>query len=329
MPIAPHSNPSAPSAGSVPKLAWLASPELLLLAVAAIWGASYAAAKPALAHMPVAAFLALRFALTFLVLLPALRPLWRPGGAAGLAVGLVLGLNLLAIFVCETEGLLRTPAGQAAFLTSLCVAFTPWVEWALSGRRPALRLFGATAVCVAGTALLALDPQAPAGQAAGAALLLAAALLRALMVCLTRRWSVRHTLPSLTLTAVQCGVVAIGAALLALRPGGGGWSRLPASPAFWGAMAFLVLGCTVFAFFAQNHAVRRMPPSRAALLMGSEPLFGALIAVALLGERLTWTGWLGGLLIAGAAAWAGRPARSAPQRPQAQPPSTTSVDPTT
>ncbi|MBP6897126.1 MAG: DMT family transporter [Pseudacidovorax sp.] len=307
----------------------LAAPELLLLAVAAVWGASYAVTKPVLGQMPVAAFLALRFALTFAVLAPALRPLRRPGGAAGLAVGGVLGLLLLAIFVCETEGLRRTPAGQAAFLISLCVAFTPWVDWALSGHRPALRLFAATGLCVAGTALLALDGQAPAGHATGAALMLAAALLRACMVCLTRRLASCHALPALSLTAVQCGVVALGASVLALRPGSGGWVPPPASVAFWAAMAFLVLGCTVFAFFAQNHAVQRMPPSRAALLMGSEPLFGALIAVALLGERLDAAGWLGGLLIAGAAAWAGLPRRERPQRPQAQPPSTTSVEPTT
>ena len=41
-------------------------PELLLLGVAAIWGASYSAVKYATLHLPVLEFLSLRFALTLL-----------------------------------------------------------------------------------------------------------------------------------------------------------------------------------------------------------------------------------------------------------------------
>jgi drug/metabolite transporter (DMT)-like permease len=71
-------------------------------------------------------------------------------------------------------------------------------------------------------------------------------------------------------------------------------------------MAFLVLLCTVLAFFVQNHAASRTSPSRVALLMGSEPLWGALIAAVCLGEQLTQMGWLGGALIVASAAWVAR-----------------------
>ncbi|MNT40643.1 EamA-like transporter family protein [compost metagenome] len=112
--------------------------ELMLLLVAAVWGGSYAVAKQATQQLPVLEFVALRFGLTFLVLLPALRPLWRdPQWRQGLAVGGLLGANLLAIFLCETFGVSLTLASNAAFLISLCVAITPFVEWWLLGRRPA------------------------------------------------------------------------------------------------------------------------------------------------------------------------------------------------
>ncbi|MCY1530966.1 EamA-like transporter family protein [compost metagenome] len=68
-------------------------------------------------------------------------------------------------------------------------------------------------------------------------------------------------------------------------------------------MAYLVLLCTVFAFFAQNHAASRSSPSRVSLLMGSEPVFGTAIAALGLGERIGAWGWAGGLLIVGAALW--------------------------
>jgi len=84
----------------------------------------------------------------------------------------------------------------------------------------------------------------------------------------------------------------------------GGLPPLPKGPAFWYATAFLVVFCTLFAFFAQNHALRHVSPTRVSLLMGAEPVFGALFAVCWLNESLTAASWLGGLMIVGASLWA-------------------------
>ena len=78
---------------------------------------------------------------------------------------------------------------------------------------------------------------------------------------------------------------------------------MPADSAFWQATVYLVLGCAVFAFFAQNWALKHSSPSRVALLTSGEPAFGALFAVLWLGESLSATGWLGGGLIVLAAWW--------------------------
>ncbi|MBH2008147.1 MAG: DMT family transporter, partial [Xanthomonadaceae bacterium] len=106
----------------------------------------------------------------------------------------------------------------------------------------------------------------------------------------------------LALTAVQAGVIGFGSLLLALCAPGG-LPPLPVESAFWLASAYLVLGCTVFAFFAQNWALKYTSPSRVALLTSSEPAFGALFAVLWLGEGLSAAGWLGGGLIVLAALW--------------------------
>jgi drug/metabolite transporter (DMT)-like permease len=143
----------------------------------------------------------------------------------------------------------------------------------------------------------------------GDARMLAAALLRAIMVCLTRRLGGLRAMPGAMLTALQSGVITAGAAGLATLASHGRWAPWPATPAFWGAIACLVLACTVFAFFVQNYAAVRSAPSRVALLMGSEPLFGALVAALWPGERLSVAGWVGGALIVVSAAWAGWPAR--------------------
>jgi drug/metabolite transporter (DMT)-like permease len=296
------------------KWAGIGGAELMLLLVAAVWGGSYAVAKQATQQLPVLEFIALRFGLTFVVLLPALGPLFgarNAGRRQGLAVGGLLGANLLAIFVCETFGVSLTSASNAAFLISLCVAFTPFVEWWLLRQRPARRMFWAAGLSALGAAMLSATSPAEMSVGWGDGLMVIAAFLRAVMVCLTRRLAGWHTLPALTLTAVQAGVMALGAALVSLvaSPAQGAWHLPPATASFWWGMAYLVLLCTVFAFFAQNHAASRTSPSRVSLLMGSEPVFGALIAVYGFGERVGPWGWAGGLLIVASAWWVTLPTR--------------------
>ncbi len=282
--------------------------EALLLLVAVIWGGSYSAAKIATTELPVLQFLLLRFGLTFLLLLPALRGLAVSGWPAALRGASLLGANLLAIFICETFGVSLTTASNAAFLISLCVAFTPLCEWWLLKEKPSISTFAAATVSLLGGGLLAFQHGSHGSVIAwGDLLMVVAAFLRGVMVCLTRRHGLRHGLPALTMTAVQMGVMTLGSALLMLVVQGPVWTPLPASLRFWSAMAFLVLLCTLLAFFAQNYAASRTSPSRVALLMGSEPLWGALIAVIWLGDRLTVQGWIGGLLIVASAWWVTRP----------------------
>ncbi len=301
-----HSAPAAAPHGTA-RLpgAHFGAPELLLLLVAAVWGGSYAVTKQVTLQWPVLDFLTLRFGLTFLVLLPALRPLFTAAWRGGLQVGAILGANLLAIFLCETYGVTLTSAANAALLISLCVALTPLVEWWLLGDAPSARVWRAVALSILGAGLLSASSEF-GRPGLGDALILLAALLRALMVTQTRRLATRHTLPALTLTALQSAVVTLGLLALTLALRGPHWPALPTQMRFWGGMAFLVLLCTVFAFFAQNYAAARTSPSRVSLLMGSEPVFGALFAVLWLGEQMTRLGWAGGALMVLAAWYATR-----------------------
>lgn len=271
--------------------------DLMLLMVALVWGTSYGVAKQALAFYPVLGFLAVRFCLTFLILLPQLRGEGRKAWAPGLPLGAVM----LAIFLCETYGVLLTSASNVAFLISLCVVITPFVEWLLLGRRPDSRLLPAVGLSLLGTWLLSGGVELQFNLGDG--LMLLAALLRALLVCLTRRWTADSGVPALALTAVQTGVIGGGSLLLGSLLLPGGLPALPREPAFWIGSLYLVLFATLFAFFVQNWALGRSSPTRVSLLMGSEPLFGALFAVLWLNEQLSLQAWLGGLLIVGATLW--------------------------
>ena len=130
--------------------------DLMLLAVAVVWGTSYGVVKSALVFYPVLGLLALRFGITFVILSPALRHL-RAADARTLRGVLIAGALLLGIFLCETFGILLTRAANAAFLISLCVVLTPLVEWWLLKRKPSRIEWAAVALSLFGAWLLAGD----------------------------------------------------------------------------------------------------------------------------------------------------------------------------
>ncbi len=273
-------------------------PELLLLGVAAVWGSSYTVAKQITMQVPVLVFLVLRFGITALLLTPTLfraHGLWESWRQWGSAV--LLGMILLAIFQSETWGVSLTSATHAAFLISLCVVITPLVEWAMLKKRPTWTVLMWSCVCVVGTLLLNPELATNPSTNIGDVLMLLAALLRAVMVTSTRRLNRDIQIPALALTAIQSWVVFLGSTVALLWVLKGKSIALPISIGFWSSLAYLVLFCTVFAFFAQNYAASRMPPTRVNFLMGSEPMFGALFGSAILGEQLPMTGWMGAALI--------------------------------
>lgn len=270
--------------------------DLTLLAVAMVWGTSYGVAKIALASYPVLGLLALRFGLTFILLLPALRSLRRVKVSTLVATVGVGGL-LLAIFLAETFGISLTRASNAAFLISLCVVMTPLIEWALLRRMPLRLEWLAVLLSLYGAFLVSGGLHMPT---TGDALILLAALLRALNMCVTKRLMRDPALTSLSVTAIQAGTVGLGSMIVAMIFAPAQWQPIPALAGhvpFWSSVFYLVFACTLFAFFAQNYAVRRSSPTRVALLMGSEPAFGALFAYAWLGEHLSVAAWCGGGLI--------------------------------
>ena len=135
--------------------------ELLLLAVAIIWGTSYGFTKEALLYVSVPAFLALRFLLTFLLLSPALLADLKRGLAQDLPAACLTGLILFSIFLAEVYGVAHTSAANAAFLISLCVMLTPLLEWLVYRQYPGQRVFILATACLLGVYLLTQNAEQP------------------------------------------------------------------------------------------------------------------------------------------------------------------------
>lgn len=275
--------------------------DLVLMAVALVWGSSYLVAKDLTLAAPILVVLALRYAISAVALgLVSRRAGARLTGRGELAVGVVLGLTQAAVLTLETYGVSGTTATNAGLIISLTVVFTPLLDGVWRRRPMPAPFFAATTLAVVGVALLVSGDgfRAPGW---GDGLMLAAAVVRAVHVSLVGRLTEGRPYGSLTLTTIQAVVGAVvlsAAAAPSLVPA---VTRLPASA--WAQLAYLALACTVFAFLAQTWAVRRTSASRASLLMGTEPVWAVAVGVVLGGESLSVVTALGAVLIVGATSW--------------------------
>lgn len=273
--------------------------EITLLLTAIFWGTSYGIAKEALVYTSIMAFIILRFGLTSILLVPFY---WREvmkSKTKDWRFALPTGAILLCIFLAETYGVFHTSASKAAFLISLCVLMTPFVEAALHRRLPNIRLVFFALLSLFGVYLLTQHHQSHGDLELnrGDLAILLAAFLRACMVVSTNLLLKGKTLSPLSTTFIQANVVTWGGLIIFLSSDLPVDQLMPTSVSFWLAIFYLVLFCTVFALFAQNYGVQHTGPSRVALLTGSEPAFGALFAFLWLGESFSLIQIIGAGLI--------------------------------
>jgi drug/metabolite transporter (DMT)-like permease len=270
--------------------------DLVLLAVAFVWGSSYLAAKGVVAVTPVVVVLALRYGISALVLVPLAARRRRPGRSE-ISSGIVLGCTQAAVLALETFGVARTSATNAGLIISLTVVLTPVLSNAWSRTWLPRSFFVAAALAVVGIGLL-VSGQGFRAPTSGDGLMLAAAAVRAFHVTLIGELTRMRPLDTVVVTAVQAAVGTVILGLVALSAPVGHGAALSAGS--WARLTYLALVCSVFAFLAQTWAVRRTSPSRASLLMGTEPVWAVAVGVGVGGEHLTPLAAAGAALIVGA-----------------------------
>lgn len=277
--------------------------DILLIAVAAVWGASFLAAKELVAETGIAPGVALRFLIAAIALgiLCLLRRERMPRGR-GLVIAALLGCSQAAVIGLETAGVHLTSATNAGLLISLALVFTPVLE-SLASRSWLPRSYVIAAVAaVAGVALLVSGGGLRAPNP-GDALVIAAAVVRAVHVTASGRLTRGREDSTLGVVFVQLAVCALASTAVAgadLPPAVAGLSA-----SGWVDVIFLGLLCSVFAFVVQLWAVRRTSATRASILMGTEPVWALAVGVAIGGEAVGLPGLAGAALIV-AASYAGQ-----------------------
>ncbi len=267
----------------------------------AVWGSSFAILRALLGEAAASplALVAVRMTLATALLLglmaatrggrAQLRGLRGPLLREGAFVGALLGVG----FLLQTEGLQRTTASRSGFLTGTLVVLTPLIEFAVFRKRPSPPAFLGVLLAFAGiTALSAPWSDASQRTALGDTLTLGCALVFAAQIVALGRIAPRHpVLPLLLLQLATTAAIAAVAGPLVER------QHFSGAPRLWLALVYLALFATLLAFGVQTWAQKILPPVRIALIGSLEPVFAALWASLLIGERLTGREMVGGALI--------------------------------
>jgi drug/metabolite transporter (DMT)-like permease len=295
----------------------LSSPPVWLLAALPplFWAGNFVLARALHADLPPLALSFWRWALALLILLPfGLPALWRQHALLARHWRLLLALALLGITGYNTllyTGLQDTTATNALLLSSATPVLIVALSFALLGERLRLAVLAGLALSLAGVGLI-VSAGAPTrlldiGLQAGDAWVLAASLDWALYSVLLRRRPAGLE-PLGFLTALM---------LLGLPPLAGlyAWQLGSATDAGLGfvpnaanltAIGYVALFPSVLAYIFWNRAVAELGANRTGQYMHLVPVFGILLGVLVLGERLAWFHAAGAALIAGGILWSAR-----------------------
>lgn len=262
--------------------------DLGLFYCAAIWGSTFIVTKGALASVDPVVMVGIRFAVSAALLLPWV--LKRKIKTSHMREGFFLSLFLSTLYLTQTTGLLYTTASNSGFITGLFIIFIPVFMFLFRREKPT-RLQGiSAALAIAGMWLLT---GGMSGFNLGDALTLIAAAAYAVHLIITDKY-VKAEADAVLLVFHQFWMVSAIAFAIAVSRGS---SLAVASLNGWGVILFLAVFPTLTAFFIQMLAQRHSEPFKVGIIFTLEPVFAAIFAWTLGGERFVAVKAAGGLLI--------------------------------
>ena len=290
--------------------------DLAILSITVVWGSSFIIMKNLVEQVGVFAYLTLRFVVASMLLLVLFRRQMARVRPVDLRNGAVIGLLLFLGMGLQVTGLQFTAASTSAFVTGLNVVMVPVLSAVLLRKQPPLRAI--LGVVLATTGLFVLTGGFSQQWNRGDTLTLLCACCFALQIIFIDKF---NTQTDARLNAVIQMVVA--ALLFAVVWAGFERSTIHFSwPLLLTVLYTGALG-TAFAFGVQTIAQQYTSPTRTALIIACEPVFGAVFALLVPGtdgvrEILTLSMVVGSLLILGGMILSELKGKSEPREPQLQ-----------
>jgi len=250
-----------------------------LVIAALFYGITFPLVRDALHDITPFAYLVGRFTVATVCVAPFAIRAYRTADAETrrlvLRAGALAGALLFAGYATQTVGLQYTSASTSAFITGLNVVFVPVIVAIMHRRVPSRSVCAGIGLAVVGLYLLT---GADLALGRGDMLTLACAVLFAFHIVSIGAYVNR--VPQAPFTTAQLALVAV----LCIPPTAvQGTGTITALAIF--AIVFTGIACSAIALPLQVWGQRRIPTTRAALILLAEPVFAAL-ASYIDGERL-------------------------------------------
>jgi drug/metabolite transporter (DMT)-like permease len=265
-------------------------PELVLLGITVIWGATFLIVHTAMNYSGALFFVGLRFSvaglLGWLLFRKAMRDLTRHEVVAGTLIGFTIFLG----YALQTYGLRTISSSQSSFITALYVPMVPLLQLVVLRRVPHLMSWIGIAFAFVGLVLLAGPEALKVGLGVGEVVTLISTIAIAAEIILIGRYAVE--VDSRRVTVVQLIAAAVFS-FVAMPPAGEG---VPAFSWVW-LIAGVGLGiASAMIQLAMNWAQKTVSPTRATVIYAGEPVWGGVVG-RLAGDRLPPLALLGALFI--------------------------------
>jgi len=266
--------------------------EIYLLGIVIIWGSTFAIIKGILDQILPLTFLAYRFFLAAFVLSVIFWKRLKNIDNIILRKGWLIGIFLFLGYTFQTVGLKYTTATKTGFITGLSVVLVPVISYFFIKEK--INRNSVIGVIFAVIGLWFLNYNSNFSFNFGDFLVLLGAVSFAMHIISVGLYAKK--VDYVPLVIVQLATVFVLCLLMAIifeRPA----LHLSYSFNIWWAIILTGVFATALAFYMQNRFQRYSTATKTAIIFSGEPIFAAVFAYFLLGEKVGLIAWAGGLLI--------------------------------
>jgi drug/metabolite transporter (DMT)-like permease len=274
--------------------------ESLLLGTVLLWSFNFTAARYGIEHgFSPLVYATLRWTIAGVALALVARARGLSLRLTRRELGLLAGAAALGVFLNQitfASALKLAPASTVALVFGTMPIFVALTAMVSGTERLRARYWVATAVSLAGVALVSLGAGGQiSGSLGGILLTLATAITFGAYSVMVVPVMQRHS--PLVITALTALIGAVMLALVSIPSlGGEHWGRVGGLS--WTALAYSALASVVVGNVLWFTALDRIGPSRASLYANLQPFVGAIFALLVLSEHLGPLELAGGLVIA-------------------------------
>lgn len=252
--------------------------DLAILSITVVWGSSFILMKNITGNIPFYAYLFLRFsvagAILFLIFIKTLRNMNK----RVLIQGSVIGFCLFAGMALQYMGLSFTSASNSAFITGLNVVMVPVISAVFLRKAPPFKAVVGVLLATAG--LFLLSGGFTGSWNRGDTLTMLCAVCFAFQIIFIDKFAATSDTRQLAFVQIVSAAILYGIFWLVM-------GTFEATPAIVmnGRVILTILYTgalgTAFAFGVQTIAQKYTSPTRTALIITCEPVFGAIFALTI------------------------------------------------